>query len=86
LKRIIVKKYGTATVTDQDRGPDYGRIDAHVKNIFSLEDIQPVIITSGAIATGKYLWEQQHPDGPLPSKQNLAMLGSGVIFGAASIY
>ena len=79
-KEIVVLKYGSSSVTHAE-GMDSERLDVYAGYVNSLmEDYGVVIVSSGAVASGKAYWESLHGDTETsePSKQVYAMLGSGL--------
>lgn len=73
---LIVVKYGSASVTNQ-HGVDSLRINNYARDIASIsERYDFIVVSSGAIATGRSLWLDTHSDKPEPTEQSLAVLGS----------
>ena len=83
-KETIVLKYGSSSVTDEN-GIDMGRIKQYAQYVDALMDEHDVVIvSSGAVASGKAYWEQIHRNinATEPTKQTYAMMGSGRAFTA----
>jgi len=83
-KETIVLKYGSSSVTSEN-GMDMGRVKQYAQYVDALMDEHNVVIvSSGAVASGKAYWDQIHGGTviPEPSKQTYAMMGSGRAFTA----
>jgi len=77
VKRVLIK-IGSAVLTGED-GLDLPRIDSLVDEIAALsrQGFQVVIVTSGAIASGKHRMGIKGPLKSMPQKQAAAAIGQG---------
>ena len=83
-KETIVIKYGSSSVTCEN-GMDMGRVKQYAQYVDALTDEHNVVIvSSGAVASGKAYWDQiyANTETPEPTKQTYAMMGSGRAFTA----
>lgn len=81
-KGTLVAKYGSSSVSNEG-GMDLERIDGHVRRLILAQDkFNLVVVGSGSVAAGRALWRRLYGGRAEPSKQVLAMMGSGDEFKA----
>lgn len=77
IKETITAKYGSETVADLSRIYDYAQDIAEMHDTYNV-----IVVTSGATALGRLIWQDRYGDERLPSKQVLATMGSAQISNA----
>lgn len=75
-ENLSIVKYGGRAVSGE-HGMDSGKIDHYTPKLACLNETNEIIVvSSGAVAVGRFLWEQRHGASDEVSDQSLAMLGS----------
>lgn len=81
-EELLVVKYGSSSVTNE-QGMDQTMLDHYAEQLSEVHSQYGlVVVTSGSIAVGEYLWSQAHGDIPDNSEQPFAMLGSALVVSA----
>ncbi len=81
-REVIVVKYGSSGVANR-QGMDMAglrRYAAALVTIYGNYDI--IIVSSGSVAAGKYIWHKQKAEQTLADSRTLAMIGSATAFSA----
>lgn len=76
MKEVLVIKYGSSSVTD-DNGINQARIDEYCRQLAALSHKYGlIVVSSGAAVAGKARWREVHHKEPTDFSQPYAMLGS----------
>ncbi|MEK7471946.1 MAG: hypothetical protein AAB624_01735 [Patescibacteria group bacterium] len=75
-KRLLVAKYGTTSVTNGE-GMDLNRLKAYAANLARVtSEFDLIVVSSGAMITGKYSLEQIKGQNVVAGDETLATIGS----------
>lgn len=78
-REIVVVKYGSSSVTNQ-QGMDSERLLVYAGNLAELyNQYNLVVVSSGAVAMGRYVWSQSTKSGLTLSDLSAAMMGSAEV-------